>query len=114
MTRPDNYMYQESDCSAHCMFFKFGPTTMATYFQLYNIFGVTWLLFMVSAFNEMVMAGAFASWYFTRCAHRLNFCQVCSLQKRSLICQINDRSSVALFGSFQQFNSCGFHIIALT
>ena len=69
MTRPDNGMCQESDCSAHCMFFKFGPTTMATYFQLYNIFGVTWLLFMVSAFNEMVMAGAFASWYFTRWAH---------------------------------------------
>jgi len=61
-----SYTCQESDCSAHCMFFKFGPTTMATYFQLYNIFGVTWLLFMVSAFNEMVMAGAFASWYFTR------------------------------------------------
>jgi choline transporter-like protein 2/4/5 len=33
--------------------------------QLYNLFALLWGLFFLSAFEEMVMAGAFASWYWT-------------------------------------------------
>ena len=35
-------------------------------FQLYNLFGLLWGLFFLSALEEMVMAGAFAAWYFTK------------------------------------------------
>ena len=33
------------------------------YLQLYNLFGLFWGLFFVSAMAEMVLAGAFAAWY---------------------------------------------------
>ena len=29
------------------------------------MFGIVWLLFFISALDEMVLAGAFASWYWT-------------------------------------------------
>ncbi|XP_063592712.1 choline transporter-like protein 4 [Penaeus indicus] len=33
------------------------------YVQIYNVFGLFWSMFFISAFGEMVLAGAFASWY---------------------------------------------------
>ena len=33
--------------------------------QFYNIFGLLWGLFFLAALDEMVLAGAFASWYWT-------------------------------------------------
>ena len=34
--------------------------------QLLNFFGLFWLLFFIEAMEEMVMAGAFSGWYWTR------------------------------------------------
>ncbi|TRY64316.1 hypothetical protein TCAL_04623 [Tigriopus californicus] len=50
---------------ARCDFFKYGTTPMANYLQIFNVFGLLWGLFFVSAMEEMVMAGAFAAWYWT-------------------------------------------------
>lgn len=50
-------------CTAECRFYKFGPTTMANWFQFYNVFGLLWIMCFISALGEMVLAGAFASWY---------------------------------------------------
>lgn len=33
--------------------------------QLYNLFGLFWGLFFASALGEMVLAGAFATWYWS-------------------------------------------------
>ncbi len=33
--------------------------------QFYNIFGLLWGLFFLAALDEMVLAGVFASWYWT-------------------------------------------------
>ena len=49
--------------NATCIFYKYGPTTEATYFQVYNLFGFFWGLFFLEALDQMVLAGAFASWY---------------------------------------------------
>ena len=35
-------------------------------FQFLNFFGLFWLLFFIEAMEEMVMAGAFSGWYWTR------------------------------------------------
>ena len=40
-------------------------------FQIYNVFGVLWTLFFISAMEQMIMAGAFAQWYFTMDKNKL-------------------------------------------
>jgi len=55
------------DCPSEvgCHFFRYGPTTMASAFQLLNLFGIFWGIFFVEAFGQLVLAGAFAGWYWT-------------------------------------------------
>lgn len=48
---------------AHCQFYKYGATSQGTYMQIYNLFGFFWGLFFLEALDQMVLAGAFASWY---------------------------------------------------
>jgi len=48
-----------------CEFYKFGPKTEATYMAIYNLFGFFWGLFFLEALDQMVLSGAFASWYWT-------------------------------------------------
>ena len=50
---------------AKCVFYKFGPSTLESWFQVYNLFGLFWFLFFLSALGEMVLAGVFAGWYWT-------------------------------------------------
>jgi len=52
-----------STCEPKCIFNAFTPSDLSNYLQIYNLFGLFWGLFFVSAFGEMVLAGAFASWY---------------------------------------------------
>lgn len=40
-----------------------GPALADSWFQVLNFFGLFWLLFFVEALGEMVLAGAFAGWY---------------------------------------------------
>ena len=54
----------ENERNATCIFYKYGPTREATYFQVYNLFGFFWGLFFLEALDQMVLAGAFASWYY--------------------------------------------------
>ena len=42
---------------------RFGNDDLHNYLQLYNLFGLFWGLCFVTALGEMVLAGAFASWY---------------------------------------------------
>ena len=51
--------------TSRCEFFRYGPTKEANYLQIYNLFGLFWGMFFVSALDQMVLAGAFASWYWT-------------------------------------------------
>ena len=46
-----------------CQFTKY--TRAASWMQWYNLFGFYWGMFFVSALSEMVLAGAFAQWYWT-------------------------------------------------
>jgi len=46
-----------------CLFYKLGPNELENYLQIYNVFGLFWGLCFVSALGEMVLAGAFSSWY---------------------------------------------------
>lgn len=48
---------------AHCQFERYGPTTEGSLMQIYNLFGFFWGLFFLEALDQMVLAGAFASWY---------------------------------------------------
>ncbi|XP_040581973.1 choline transporter-like protein 2 [Lepeophtheirus salmonis] len=52
------------DCKlSRCEFFRYGPTDVANILQLINLFGLFWGLFFISAMGQMILAGAFASWY---------------------------------------------------
>merc|ERR1711862_467112 len=48
-----------------CIFYARNQPSSAIYMQIYNLFGLLWMLFFFSAMGEMVLAGAFASWYWT-------------------------------------------------
>ena len=48
---------------ASCQFYRYGQTTEGLYMQIYNLFGFFWGLFFIEALDQMVLAGAFASWY---------------------------------------------------
>ena len=54
----------DTECP-QCVFHKFGPTVSDTWLQVYNIFGLFWLLFFWSALGEMVLAGSVSGWYWT-------------------------------------------------
>ena len=45
------------------IFSRFGTDDLHNYLQLYNLFALFWGLCFVTALGEMVLAGAFASWY---------------------------------------------------
>jgi choline transporter-like protein 2/4/5 len=62
---PDSFPSCPSCPSMKCVFSRFGPGSRENWFQVYNIFGLLWLVFFFEAFGEMVMAGVFASWYWT-------------------------------------------------
>ncbi|KAG0722373.1 Choline transporter-like protein 2 [Chionoecetes opilio] len=49
--------------SASCQFFDYVEDPKVPWFHAYNLFALFWSMFFVSAFGEMVLAGAFASWY---------------------------------------------------
>jgi choline transporter-like protein 2/4/5 len=38
---------------------------MVLFVQVYNLFGFFWGVFFLSALDQIVLAGAFASWYWT-------------------------------------------------
>ena len=48
-----------------CQFFRYGPSTFAQILQLINLFGIFWGIFFMEAFGQLVLAGAFAGWYWT-------------------------------------------------
>jgi len=48
-----------------CTFTGLGRNALANYLQLYNVFMLFWGLCFCSALGEMVLAGAFSSWYWT-------------------------------------------------
>ena len=57
------YTCTETNMQASCQFYRYGQTTEGLYMQIYNLFGFFWGLFFIEALDQMVLAGAFASWY---------------------------------------------------
>lgn len=52
-------------CKASCAYIGIKAPELVQYFKAINIIGFFWLLFFISAFAEMVLAGCFARWYWT-------------------------------------------------
>ena len=51
------------NCSeVNCLFYKYGPSAVANYFQLINLFGLFWGIFFMEALGQLILAGAFAGW----------------------------------------------------
>ena len=72
------------DACPTCVFHKYGPSMAESWLQVsfndilkvfliskliivqvYNVFGLFWLLFFMSALGEMVLAGSVSGWYWT-------------------------------------------------
>ena len=62
---PINNSTCTSEHCPNCVFHKYGPTLAETWLQIYNFFGLFWLLFFMSALGEMVLAGSISGWYWT-------------------------------------------------
>lgn len=52
-------------CNASCHYIGIAPPPIVQYFKIINVVGFFWLMFFTSAFSEMVLAGTFATWYWT-------------------------------------------------
>lgn len=52
-------------CAASCLYVGLNAPQLALYFKIINVVGFLWLIFFISAFAEMVLAGTFARWYWT-------------------------------------------------
>lgn len=52
-------------CAASCLYIGLHAPQLALYFKIINVVGFFWLVFFISAFAEMVLAGTFARWYWT-------------------------------------------------
>lgn len=50
---------------AGCRFFQQESESFITYFQLYNLFSMLWTLSFFSGVAKMILAGTFATWYWT-------------------------------------------------
>jgi len=53
------------DSSCECTFTGLTRNARANYLQIYNVFMLFWGMCFVSALGEMVLAGAFSSWYWS-------------------------------------------------
>ena len=76
---PETFQNCTSCPESQCVFHKYGPRLADSWlqvrvtrlkkflisFQVLNFFGLFWLLFFIEALEQMVMAGAFAGWYWT-------------------------------------------------
>ncbi|GAB6031527.1 hypothetical protein CHUAL_009296 [Chamberlinius hualienensis] len=66
-------MYQHSDLSCNisnfdpdcgqCVFYDYASSGGIIGIQVYNLFGMIWVLFFIDGLSQMILAGAFASWY---------------------------------------------------
>lgn len=54
-----------AQCAASCLYIGLNAPPLVTYFKAINVVGFFWLVFFISAFAEMVLAGTFARWYWT-------------------------------------------------
>lgn len=54
-----------AQCAASCLYIGIEAPQIATAFKVINVVGFFWLVFFISAFAEMVLAGTFARWYWT-------------------------------------------------
>ena len=61
----DNFTQVCSCDQVGCQFFRYGPSTFAQVLQLINLFGIFWGIFFMEALGQLVLAGAFAGWYWT-------------------------------------------------
>ncbi|CAG0917812.1 unnamed protein product [Notodromas monacha] len=48
-----------------CIFYSYEDEYGLSKLQIYNIFAFLWTTFFITAFGELVLAGAFATWYWT-------------------------------------------------
>jgi len=63
---PDTFkVCLKTSSHAACQFSRYEKEQYVDYLHAFNIFGVFWGLFFVSAFGQMVLAGTFATWYWT-------------------------------------------------
>lgn len=58
-------IFSGARCSASCLYIGINAPTLVQYFKAINVVGFFWLVFFISAFAEMVLAGTFARWYWT-------------------------------------------------
>jgi choline transporter-like protein 2/4/5 len=57
-----------------CQFVKYSKNKDYSWMQFVNVFGLYWGIFFFTAFGELVLAGVFAEWYWTKDKSKLPSC----------------------------------------
>ena len=63
--QPDTFANCSTCPDSSCVFHRYGPRTLHTVLQWYNIFVFLWSVGLVSGMVDMTLAGAVANWYWT-------------------------------------------------
>jgi len=73
---PTQFQSCASACpgAAACQFVKYEKSSDISWQQFVNLFGLYWGVFFCTAFGEMVLAGVFATWYWTEDKNHLPGC----------------------------------------
>ncbi|XP_017777299.1 PREDICTED: CTL-like protein 2 isoform X2 [Nicrophorus vespilloides] len=73
-----------NNCKATCEFVGMGLSSLRTPLHVFNGFAFFWSIFFISAFGQMVQAGIFATWYWTRDKSDVPFWSVTKSVARTL------------------------------
>ena len=63
---PDAFSKTHSNTTTACLFGKYEENSLLLYFQIFHLFGWLWGAQFIIAFAECTLAGAFASYYWSR------------------------------------------------
>lgn len=61
LLNPENFCIDKA-----CIIIGLKKSDLVQFFQGLNVFGFFWMIFFITAFSEMVLAGVFATWYWTK------------------------------------------------
>ena len=70
---PDTFASTYNKTEASCLFGKYEENPLLLYFQIFHLFGWLWGSQFLVAFAECSLAGAFASYYWTRDKSKVAF-----------------------------------------
>lgn len=104
-----DYQTAKNCTNAGCHFLKQDKENIVTYFEVFNIFGFFWGIWFVSGLSQMILAGAFAGWYWTFNKNNVPFFSVTESAGRTFRYVITQLSAIIFILYFGEISRSKHH-----